>query len=37
MRSVVLVIKDQMDVALERFVFSIENMIEIDAQHRDTP
>lgn len=36
-RSVVLVIKDKSDVALERFVFSVNVMIGIDQQHQDTP
>ncbi|KAG8955328.1 hypothetical protein FRC04_008679 [Tulasnella sp. 424] len=36
-RSVVLVIKDKSDVALERFVFTVNTVIGIDSQHQDTP
>ncbi|KAG8989544.1 hypothetical protein FRB93_003608 [Tulasnella sp. JGI-2019a] len=36
-KCVVVVIKDHSDVALERFVFSVQNALEVDLKHRDTP
>jgi mitotic spindle assembly checkpoint protein MAD2B len=34
-QKVVIVIKDKEQVALERFIFSVQNMIEVDAYNRD--
>ncbi|ETW87043.1 hypothetical protein HETIRDRAFT_306773, partial [Heterobasidion irregulare TC 32-1] len=34
--KVVVVIKDKHDVALERFIFSIQNMIEVESYNKDT-
>ncbi|KAG8906748.1 hypothetical protein FRB99_006239 [Tulasnella sp. 403] len=36
-KSVVVVIKDRRDIALERFVFSVQTIVDVDAEHRDTP
>ena len=36
MDKVVVVIKDRNQVALERFVFSIQNMIEVESYNKDT-
>ncbi|KAG8953377.1 hypothetical protein FRC03_011785 [Tulasnella sp. 419] len=36
-KKVVVVIKDMNDVALERFVFAIQSMLDVDAQNRDVP
>lgn len=36
MDKVVIVIKDRDQVALERFIFSVENMIKIEAYNKDT-
>ena len=32
---VIIVIKDKDQVALERFIFSVQNMIEVEAYNRD--
>ena len=34
-QKVVVVIRDKEQVALERFIFSVQNMIEVDAYNRD--
>lgn len=34
--KVVIVIKDKDQVALERFIFSVENMIQVEAFNKDT-
>jgi mitotic spindle assembly checkpoint protein MAD2B len=34
--KVVVVIKDSKQVALERFIFSIQNMIEVEPYNKDT-
>lgn len=36
MDKVVVVIKDRNQVALERFIFSIRNMIEVESYNKDT-
>lgn len=36
-KCVVVVIKDRLDVALERFVFSVQTVLDVAPQHRDTP
>lgn len=36
MDKVVVVIKDKEQIALERFIFSVETMIEVDAFNKDT-
>lgn len=36
MDKVVIVIKNKEDVALERFVFSVQNMIQVEAYNKDT-
>jgi mitotic spindle assembly checkpoint protein MAD2B len=32
----VVVIKDKEEIALERFIFSVENMIEVESFNKDT-
>ena len=34
--KVVVVIKDKRDVALERFVFAVQNMISVESYNKDT-
>lgn len=34
--KIVVVIKDKEQVALERFIFSVENMVEVEAFNKDT-
>lgn len=36
MDKVVVVIKDRNQVALERFIFSVQNMIEVESYNKDT-
>lgn len=36
MDKVIVVIKDKEEVALERFIFSVKNMIEVEAYNKDT-
>ncbi len=35
--KVVIIIKDRQEVALERFIISVENMIEVEGFNMDTP
>lgn len=36
MDKVVIIIKDKNEVALERFIFSVQNMIEVESYNKDT-
>ena len=35
--KVVVVIKDKEEVALERFIFTVQNMIDVESYNKDTP
>jgi len=37
LEKVVIIIKDRQEVALERFIISVENMIQVEGFNKDTP